>query len=127
MYQSSLITLAGGTNVAEEITDSYWAEISYEQLLRWDPDYILLASDASYTVEEVLRDPNLAGISAIEEGRVFKMPSKAESWDSPVPGGILGAVWMASVLHPEIVSEEACGRITEEFYAEFYGFSYAEA
>ena len=43
-----------GVNAAAELTDTYWVEISYEQLLAWDPDYILLASDAGYTVEDVL-------------------------------------------------------------------------
>ena len=48
MYQSDLIRLAGGVNSAAEITDTYWVEISYEQLLSWNPEYILLASDAGY-------------------------------------------------------------------------------
>lgn len=124
MYQSSLIELAGGRNAAAEIEDSYWAEVSYEQLLAWNPDVIVLASDAGYSPEDVLADPNLAGITAIESGRVYQMPSRAEAWDSPVPGGILGAVWMASVLHPEQVSQEACNAVIEEFYETFYGFSY---
>ena len=56
MYQSQMIELAGAVNAAEEITDTYWANISYEQLLSWDPSYIILASDAEYTVEDVLND-----------------------------------------------------------------------
>ena len=35
------------------IRDSYWAEVSYEQVLDWDPDYIILASDADYDVDSV--------------------------------------------------------------------------
>ncbi len=41
MYQSNLITQAGGINAAAELTDNYWSEISYEQLLAWNPDYII--------------------------------------------------------------------------------------
>lgn len=125
MYQSSLIALAGGRNAAAEITDSYWAEVDYEQMLAWNPDYIVLAADASYPVEDVLADPNLSGITAITEGRVYQLPSAAEAWDSPVPGGILGAVWMASILHPEVVTEDSCLATIEVFYETFYGFSYA--
>lgn len=124
MYQSSLIELAGGQNAAAEIADSYWAEVSYEQVLAWNPDFIILAADASYTPEDVLKDENLAGITAIQKGQVYQMPSQAEAWDSPVPGGILGAVWMASTLHPEQVSEEVCNETIETFYETFYGFSY---
>lgn len=126
MYQSDLIRLAGGVNAASEITDTYWVEVSYEQLLSWNPDYILLASDAGYTVEDVLADPNLADCAAVKEGHVCQMPGKAEAWDSPVPGGILGALWLASVLHPDAVSEAECAALTDEYYETFYGFTYSQ-
>ena len=126
MYQSDMIRLAGGVNAASEITDTYWVEISYEQLLTWNPDYIILASDASYTVEDVLADPNLADCAAVKSGKVYQLPGKAEAWDSPVPSGILGAVWLASVLHPEAVTEAACTAIIDEYYETFYGFTYSE-
>ena len=126
MYQSDMIRLAGGVNAAAELTDTYWVEISYEQLLAWDPDYILLASDAGYTVEDVLADPNLADCAAVMSGNVFKMPGKAEAWDSPVPGGILGALWLANVLHPDAFPEADCIALTDEYYETFYGFTYSE-
>ena len=125
MYQSDLIAQAGGVNVAAEIEDTYWVEVSYEQMLAWDPEYIILASDASYTVEDVLADPSLAGCTAVENGNVYQMPSDIEAWDSPVPGGALGALWMASKLHPEAVSEETVNETVTEFYETFYGFTYA--
>lgn len=124
MYQSDLIELAGGDNVAAEIEDTYWAEVSYEQVLAWDPAYIILASDASYTVEDVLADPALAGCTAVANGNVYQLPSDVEAWDSPVPGGILGAVWTASVLHPELVAADVVDMTVETFYATFYGFEY---
>ena len=126
MYQSDMIRLAGGVNAAAEITDAYWVEISYEQLLAWNPEYIVLASDAAYTVADVLADPNLAGCSAVVNGNIFQLPSKAEAWDSPVPSGILGAVWLASILHPEAVTEAECANLTDEFYETFYGFTYSK-
>lgn len=43
MYQADMIRLAGGSNVAAAVPDTYWAEIDYEQLLAWDPEYIILA------------------------------------------------------------------------------------
>ena len=126
MYQSDLIRLAGGVNAAAELTDSYWVEISYEQLLRWDPDYILLASDAGYSVEDVLSDENLSQCSAVKNGNVYQLPSKAEAWDSPVPSGILGALWLANVLHPDFVSQADRDARIDEFYETFYGFTYSE-
>ena len=126
MYQSALIELAGGSNVADEITDTYWVDIDYEQLLAWDPEYIILASDADYTCEDVKNDPNLASCQAVVNGNVYQMPGDEEAWDSPVPSGILGAVWMASVLHPEQISQDTFDQMEEEYYETFYDFSVEE-
>lgn len=127
MYQSDMIRMAGGANVAAEIEDTYWVEISYEQLLTWDPEYIVLASDASYTVEDVLNDPNLSACTAVVNGNVIQMPGKAEAWDSPVPSGILGAVWLSGELHPEVCTPSECEAVIDEYYETFYGFVYSEA
>ena len=126
MYQSDMIRLAGGQNVASEIADSYWVEISYEQLLAWNPEVIILASDASYTAEDVMSDPNLASCEAVKNGRVYQMPGDAEAWDSPVPSGILGAVWLAGALHPEVISAEESASIIDDYYETFYGFTYSK-
>ena len=124
MYQSDLIDLAGGRNVAEDITDTYWGDIDYEQLLAWDPDYIILASDASYTCDDVLNDANLADCTAVKNGNVYQMPGDAEAWDSPVPGGMLGAVWLSTVLHPDLCSADEANAVMGCFYENFYGFTY---
>ena len=127
MYQSDMIRLAGGVNASAEITDPYWVDISYEQLLAWNPEYIILASDAGYTAEAVLADPNLADCAAVKNGNVYQMPRKAEAWDSPVPSGILGALWLASVLHPEAVTEADWAERVDAYYETFYGFTYSES
>ncbi|MDD3367842.1 MAG: ABC transporter substrate-binding protein [Lachnospiraceae bacterium] len=122
MYQNTLITNARGTNAAADITDTYWAEISYEQLLNWNPDYIILASNADYTVDSVLEDSNLADCTAVKEKQVYQLPSDIESLDSPVPGSFLGSIYAASVLHPEKINETAYSDAVAKFYETFYGF-----
>ena len=126
MYQSDMIRLAGGRNVAAALQDSYWAGIDYEQLLAWDPEYIILASSAKYSAEDVLNDPNLAACRAVQSGNVFRIPSDAESWDSPVPGSILGAVWLAGILHPDKIPAAECAGMMDEYYETFYDFSYTQ-
>ena len=127
MYQSDMIVRAGGVNVAAEIQDTYWVDISYEQLLAWDPDYIILASDAAYTAQDVLADENLKDCTAVKNGNVFHLPADVESWDSPVPSGFLGSCWMASVLHGDLVTESDCTAWINEFYGTFYGFTLRES
>ena len=122
MYQSDMIRLAGGENVAQDIGDTYWVEVSQEQVLAWDPDFIVLAPGASYGV----KDLDLTGLRGAEQN-LWVMPSKAEAWDSPVPSGILGSVWLAGVLHPDLCPPEECDGIIEEYYETFYGFFYSQA
>ncbi len=126
MYQSDMISLAGGVNVANEIEDTYWVETDYEQLLTWNPDYIILASDATYTVDDVLSDPNLTNCSAVKNGNVYQIPDKTEAWDSPVPGGILGSLWLANKLHGDLITDTYCAEKIDEYYETYYSFTYSE-
>lgn len=126
MYQADMIRLAGGSNVAGAIEDTYWAEIDYEQLLVWNPEYIILAAEATYTVDDVLNDPNLADCKAVVNGNVYRLPNQAEAWDSPVPGSILGAFWLANILHPDKLNDAESMARMNEFYETFYHFTYDE-
>lgn len=126
MYQNSLLEKAGCVNAAKDITDTYWAEVSYEQILTWDPDYIVLASDAEYTVESVLNDENLKDCKAVKNGNVIKLPGDIESWDSPVPASFVGSLWLVSKIHTEDYSVVECNKAMVEFYKEYYGFEPAK-
>ena len=86
MYQSTLIENAGGVNAASDITDTYWADTSYEQILSWNPDYIVLAADADYDVDSVLNDSALADCTAVKEGHIAQIPSDIEALDYPGTG-----------------------------------------
>ena len=123
MYQSSIIELAGGKNAADSITDTYWAEISYEQLLAWDPSYIIIASDAEYTVDDVMNDPNLAECTAVKNSHVYAIPGDVEALDSPIPAGILASVWLAGILHPDQVPTDTYTTEMTNYYETFYGIN----
>lgn len=120
MYQSQMIALTGAVNAAEEITDTYWANISYEQLLSWDPSYIILASDAEYTVEDVLNDPNLKNCTAVKTKQVYAVPGEIEALDSPVPASILASIWLAGILHPDQISADTYTTESDIYYGKFY-------
>lgn len=121
MYQNTLLELGGGENVAAELEDTYWADVSYEQLLSWNPQVIIMASDAAYSKDELLADPQLQQLDAVKNGRVYAMPSAFESWDSPVPSALVGSLWVASVLHGEEYDFEWFRADAADFYRQFYG------
>ncbi|NCB90954.1 MAG: ABC transporter substrate-binding protein [Clostridia bacterium] len=126
MYQNTLIENADAANVASELTDTYWASVSYEQILSWNPEYIILAADAEYTIDSVLADPGLAGCTAITEKNVYQLPNTIESLDSPVPGSFLGSFYLASILHPDLVTPEDYQAQVKAFYETFYSFTPGE-
>ena len=126
MYQNDLISIAGGKNVAGEIDDTYWVEVSYEQVLDWNPEYIILASDGGYSLDEVQNDSNLAYCQAVVDHNVYRIPSDIESWDSPVPSSFLGVAYICSVLHPDVIDSKQYENMVEEYYEKFYGFSYSK-
>lgn len=126
MYQNYIIETAGGINVAADIDDTYWATISYEQLLAYNPDIIIIAPSADYTKEDVLKDDKLTAISAIESGNVYAMPDKFEAWDSPIPSSILGTMWLTSILHEEAYSYDEFRKDAADFYSQFYGIEIDE-
>ena len=123
MYQSTLIRQAGGVNAGDSLEGDYWTEVSYEDVLAMAPQVVVLPAGAEYTVQDVVEDPQLSALPAVQDGAVYQMPGGIEEWDSPVPSGILGAMWMTSVLHPDIYSFEEFTADAQDFYQTFYGFS----
>jgi iron complex transport system substrate-binding protein len=122
MYQNDLIEAAGGINVANDILDSYWVNISYEQLIAYNPDYIIIVPESEYTKEDIMGDSNLAKIDAVINNKVYEMPNSFEAWDSPVPSSILGKMWLTSVLYPDLYSSDNFAEDVAYFYNTFYDF-----
>jgi len=121
MYQHTLIEIAGGNNVSGDIDDTYWADISYEQLIAYNPEIIVATPDASYSKDDIMKDDRLKGIKAVENNNVYFMPSNFENWDSPMSSGILGTLWLTSILHEDLYSFDEFKEDVFNFYKEFYG------
>ena len=127
MYQNYLIETAGGVNAAASLEGDYWTEVSYEDVLAMAPEVIVVPSGAEYTAADVLADAQLPGVPAVENGKVYQMPAGLEEWDSPIPSGILGCLWLTSVLHPERYPFEEFVADAAGFYQAFYGFAVDES
>ena len=120
MYQNSVIEQAGGVNVAKDLSDDQWANISYEQLLQYNPDMIVIIPEAEFTKEDVLNDSELANLNAVKNKAVYEMPGDFEAWDSPVPSGVLGSMWLASIINEDEYSFDDFKNDAANFYKEFY-------
>lgn len=128
MYQASVIRSAGGVNAGDGLEGDSWTEVSYEQILAMDPDVIIIPTNnfangqPDFSAADVMADANLANVTAVKNGAVYNMPAGLEAWDSPVPSGVLGMLWMLSVLHPDLYTTQALVADATDFYSTFYGF-----
>ena len=121
MYQTELIRICGGKSVTEEeLTGTYWQNVSPEQLVEWNPEYFFAVSYAEYTLDDIRSDSAINGISAIENNKLYTFPSVIEPWDYPTPSSVLGIMRLAGVLHPEVYSPEQYLKDAKEFYKTFF-------
>lgn len=126
MFQSQMINDAGGYNVSSDMKG--WKQnVSIEQIVKWNPETIIIASYSKIKPDDILENPVLQSVSAIKHKRVYKMPSNIDPWDFPSPNAFLGTYWIAHKLYPELITEEDLKNKTNDFYKEFYGKTFKDA
>ena len=121
MYQTSLIEIAGGVSVSGELT-GYWNDVNLEQIAAWDPDVIIVPPYGGATVEAITENPDWQILTAVQEGRVYRMPKLVVPWDTPAPDSALGIIWLAERLFPELETPD-CTEQANFFYNTFYDYA----
>ena len=96
-----LIRLAGGKNLGGGLATE-WAQISTEEIVRLDPEIILLG-DANYgvTADSVKARPGWEGLRAVRTGAVFPVDDNLFSRFGPRL--IDGLEFLAKTLHPDLM------------------------
>ncbi len=99
-YIDDLIGLAGGRNIAANAGSAY-PQISFEEVVRADPEVIVLG-DADYgtTAEQVAARAGWSAISAVKDRKIFPIPDSLVS--RPGPRVADAAEAYARILHPEL-------------------------
>lgn len=96
------------------------SEVSMEQIIGWQPDYILV--DGAKLADEMRQDPAWASLPAVKEGRMVIVPSVPYGYlaDPPSVNRYAGLRWLGSIFYPEIYGSDTLDQIAE-FYDLFYG------
>ncbi|MFP4613183.1 MAG: ABC transporter substrate-binding protein [Spirochaetaceae bacterium] len=122
--QGTQVELGGGEPVwYDRALSPGWNEVQFEQIALWDPEVIVIVSygaPADEVRDEVIEDERWKTLSAVREEEVHAMPSDFHSYGQPDTRWILGAEWIARVLHPGLF-EESFGERIYAFYRDFYG------
>ncbi len=78
-------------------------EVDMEQILAWDPDFIIFAPESVYGA--VADDPTWQSLKAIRNGNYVEVPFGPYNWMGFPPSvqRYLGMLWMGAVLYPDAV------------------------
>lgn len=101
-----MVQIAGGMDQLSRVgSDS--ARVSWEEVLQWDPE-VLVITPCGYAlprvVEESQKLPNYPGwsnLSAVRDGRVFAVDANSY-FARPGPRVVDGTELLAHLIHPEI-------------------------
>lgn len=126
MFQHQMVETAGGINAGSDL-EGKWANISAEDIILWDPDYIFLGSSFGVDdVDSVLADSALQTVTAIKNKQVYVFPSSLGWWDFPLPQSVLGIIWTAKTIHPDLFGDIEMLEIADNVYEFIYGYTYTE-
>jgi iron complex transport system substrate-binding protein len=125
---ADVIELVGAVNaikVAELSSKGGGNTISMEELLRFDPQVILLAPDGPYLT--VGSDPGWAGLAAIKNNRYYEIPSGPYNFLSNPPSvnRIIGIKWLGNLLYPKLYPFDMISEV-KTFYKLFWHFDLSD-
>src|SRR6266550_632180 len=99
-YINDLIDIAGGVNVAARAASAY-PQLSAEEILRSDPEIIVLAADAySSKPGDVAARPGWSIVAAVKNNRIFTIDPNLINRPGPRVGEAAEAY--AKLVHPEL-------------------------
>mgnify|MGYP000976909064 FL=1 len=95
-------------------------EVTMDQLLLWNPDFIIFAPKSIYSTVTELNTWD--SMTAIKNGNYIETPSIPHNWMGSPPSvqRYLGMIWLPAVLYPDYCDYDVRADIME-YYKLFYG------
>lgn len=114
-----LLDIVGAVNVAAGEIRGGLANVSFEQVLRWNPDVVLTLDPLFY--ESVFTHPLWQALPAVRGRRVLLAPALPFGWFDRPPSvnRLIGVKWLLAVLYPEHARFDLRSE-TRAFYRLFY-------
>jgi iron complex transport system substrate-binding protein len=98
-FQALIIDMAGGKNAGDEMR-SEWAQISQEELIVKNPDFMLVDAVWGTTLEQVVQRPGWQALKAVQNKQV--VPMDFNLFSRPTPRLVDAVEMLAKLLHPEV-------------------------
>ncbi len=125
MLQDEILHKAGLVNVSHDLY-GYFRDVSPEQLIRWNPEVIVLSQCLGKSVLRHLENPALQSITAVSRKAVYRSPSSLSPWDFPSPLSALAVLWLAEKAYPEHFSDVNARSVINQFHRQLFGKSLDE-
>ena len=118
-----IIERAGAKDVTGDMVFKPWvAELSTEQIVKLNPDVIIIGGWAPYGKKDLLKDPRLAQLSAVRTDKIFKTPAGRANQS---PYAVLMTVMVAHWCYPEQFSAKETVRLLDIYHRKFYGVDFS--
>ncbi len=114
-----LVNMAGGDLVTKEITNGIVADVTMEQVIKWNPDFIIMGRVA--TTDPVVKDSKWADINAVKNGKVFVNPGGAFYSDYGSESALL-LLFLAKTFYPAKFADIDMVKEAKYFYSHFYNY-----
>jgi iron complex transport system substrate-binding protein len=98
-FQALIIDMAGGKNAGDEMS-SEWGQISQEELIVKNPDFMLVDAVWGTTLEQVSQRPGWQVMKAVQNKQV--VPMDFNLFSRPTPRLVDAVEMLAQLLHPEV-------------------------
>ena len=132
-FHSQILDVVGAINVAQVAVSAGqgMSAVSMEQLLLWNPDVVLVwtGMGSSMTTMQAIRSDNLwAQTRAVKNKKLYQIPFQPFGWFDrpPATNRILGALWVAELLYPDLYHYDL-NKITREYFDIFYHHQLTDA
>jgi iron complex transport system substrate-binding protein len=126
-YHTELLDLVGAINVAGAAPASPQGQVavSFEQLIAWDPDVIIIGYNygqrSGLQLDRLAADPTWRQLRAVRQRRVYETPQVPFNWFDRPPSvnRIIGIRWLGQLLYPDRYRRDL-RRDVRDFYETFY-------
>ncbi len=103
-FVDEMIKFSGGINIFSKLKSKY-PRINHEEVLKINPDIIILTTMGDVSSEEILRWKKYKTISAVKDNQIHIIDSSLVCW--PIPANFVkGVRYVSNIIHPDIKNEK---------------------
>lgn len=121
------IDIAGGKISTEGIAEGMTQEITAEQLLKVDPDIIVVGGiNQAKAYKQFMNDKTMKDLKAVKNGKVYRIPQGTFQWCRFSSESALQVLWAAKTIHPDQFKDLDLAKETKAFYKEYFNYDLSD-